>query len=45
MNKSLFRYFNKPQSYIVFSKSKSFFVLLLQKPYFCNRFTGRGALT
>ena len=24
---------------------KVFFAFLLQKPYFCSRFTGRGALT
>ena len=45
MNKLLYWYFNNLQSYIVFSKSKSFFAFLLQKPYFCSRFTGRGALT
>lgn len=45
MSKQLYCYFNKIQSYIVFSESKSFFAFLLQKLYFCNRFTGRGALT
>ncbi len=34
MNKSLFRYFNKPQSYIVFSKSKSFFCFTPAKAVF-----------
>ncbi len=46
MNKLLYWYFNNLQSYIVFSESKSFFfAFLLQKQYFCHRFTGRGALT
>ena len=45
MSKQLYCYFNKIQSYTVFSESKSFFAFLLQKQYFCNRFTGRGALT
>ena len=45
MSKQLYCYFNKYKVILFLVNLKVFFAFLLQKQYFCNRFTGRGALT